>query len=392
MSLINRGPAPTTDASPVMGEVKDFKIKNCSYAGFPLKNNEYPDADYAHYRDRAINHNCKDGVYPMTPEEQQAERDYNWQMVAKFTKSIFTMNFTTFSWPVFYSEPRSFLERTADLFTFLAQKYIPMAVEATDPDERLLHLATGIAAGFHIYMACKKPWNPVLGETFIGEYQNGAKIYAEQTSHHPPISDFELFGPNGEWHCYGHCKFTIASGMREVDINQTGVFHLEFKDGAAYEWEFPMIQVWGIVYGDRIIGVKGPVVITDLKNNLKCRIETYPRKDTSKGITESKATTTFAFTFKADDTKETLRKKFNGDYCQKFFDGDKVYWDINTDIVPRPKPEAPEELLLPSDCRYRIDRSLLITKELDDADKGKVIVEESQRREEKMRVCIPLPQ
>lgn len=383
MSLISRGPAPTAETSPVMGEVLGKQIKNCSYADWERKVIECPDEDYAKYRDRAINHNGPYGVFPMTEQEQKEERDYNWAMVAKFTKSIFTMNFTQFSFPVFYSEPRSFLERTADLFTFLAQKYIPQANAATDSNERLLNIATGIAAGFHLYMACKKPWNPVLGETYVGTYENGAKIYGEQTSHHPPVSDFEIIGPNDEWYCHGHCKFTIASGMREVDINQTGIFHLKLKDGTEYQWEFPMIQVWGIVYGDRIIGIKGPVEIKEFKDGketgLVCKLDTSSKKNT-------------VITATITQNGSAVPAKLDGDYCKEIKQGDKVLWDIKQTIVKRPLGDANEDELLLSDCRFRIDRSLLIQKNLDEADKGKVIIEESQRREEKLRVCIPAPQ
>jgi len=34
----------------------------------------------------------------------------------------------------------------------------------------------------------EKPLNPILGETFEGHGQDGAKIYVEQISHHPPTS------------------------------------------------------------------------------------------------------------------------------------------------------------------------------------------------------------
>ena len=372
--LSARGPAPTKEGAQVMGVVLNKNVLNTSYTGFEYQNNIYKDEDYARERDRAINHNSRDGIYPMTPEEQADERAVNMALLKKFTKSILSMNLTNFSFPVSYSEPRSFLERTADIFNFLAAKYIDMAEDEKDNDKRLLYIATGIAAGFHLYMACKKPWNPVLGETYVGEYANGAIIYGEQTSHHPPISDFEIFGKDNRWKCTGHCQFSIASGIREFDILQNGVFHLTLSDGTEYEWEFPVIQVFGIIYGDRIIRVKGPVYIKDLTHNLKCKIECWPKKDAKTGLTEYSSSTTYASTFDGDDTREKARKEWDGDYAKEFKMGDEVLWNINRDIIPRPKVEPPQDLLLLSDSRYRLDRALLIRNEIAEADKAKVVI------------------
>jgi len=39
----------------------------------------------------------------------------------------------------------------------------------------------------------EKPFNPILGETYQG-FIDGCPIYAEQISHHPPISALLFFG------------------------------------------------------------------------------------------------------------------------------------------------------------------------------------------------------
>ena len=389
-SLLDRREAPTKDGAKVMGKPNGMSIKNTSYNCISPVSLPYKDDDYSYEIDRAVNHKCKDGVYPMTKEEQDAERAVSWGLVKKFTKNIFTLNFTNFSFPASYSEPKSFLERTADIFVFLAEKYIDQCAEEKDPDMKLLNIAAGIVAGFHIYMQAKKPWNPVLGETYVGKWESGARIYAEQTSHHPPISDWEIFGKDDSWHCHSHCSFTIDSGMREVDINQSGIFHLDFKDGNMYEWEFPVIQVYGIIYGDRIIRVKGPVIIRDMKNNLVCEVQIQPKKDKSKKIDTSVATTVYAFTYEADDYGKKERKVMRGDWTDKLtVDPDNtVLWDIKVDRVKRPIVTADREEMLPSDSRFRLDRAFLIQKSTEAADEAKTTIEESQRREEKLRVKI----
>ena len=42
----------------------------------------------------------------------------------------------------------------------------------------------------------KKPFNPLLGETWQAQQAGGGcQIFMEQLSHHPPISAFEMIGP-----------------------------------------------------------------------------------------------------------------------------------------------------------------------------------------------------
>ncbi len=54
-----------------------------------------------------------------------------------------------------------------------------------------------------------KPFNPILGETLEAAYESGAHIWAEQISHHPPVSAWELMDAHGKvvatWLCREAC-------------------------------------------------------------------------------------------------------------------------------------------------------------------------------------------
>ena len=53
-------------------------------------------------------------------------------------------------------------------------------------------------AGFHrAFERWAKPFNPILGETWQAGLADGSRICLEQISHHPPISAFQLAGPQG---------------------------------------------------------------------------------------------------------------------------------------------------------------------------------------------------
>ena len=393
MSLLTRKAAPIKEGTKPMATVEDRPIYNTSYVDLPIHHIAYDNDDYATERWKALNRWCEDGVMPMSKEEQEFEREVDWKMIKKFTKKVFSMDLTHFSFPVAYSEPRSFLERTADLFTFIAGSYADKAAEVTDPNDRLKFIAIGIAAGFHLYMQPKKPWNPVIGETYVAHWPSGAIIYGEQTSHHPPISNFEIFGKDNKWKCTATCNFTIDSGMIQVDVFQKGKFVLTFADGDSYEWEFPDVVVRGLVYGDRIVRVAGQFTIKNEQHGLECAIKLAPKKDKKLGIME------FAHTHLYGGIKEIKQKDkkafthiFSGDYCRKITYDGEVVWDIEKDTTKRPLQEVNEDELLLSDSRFRIDRAYIIDgKDLDlggVADIVKETIENAQRREEKLRITV----
>jgi len=383
--LISRGQAPIGTDSILIANVGELLIYNTSYTGVQPHFINFGECDYSTERGKAINKSNSDGVFPMSKEEQDFERSVSWSMVKQFTKKIFTMDWTHFSFPVAYSEPRSFLERTADLFTFLSNKYAYEAAASSDPNERLINITIGIIAGFYIYMQSKKPWNPMLGETYVAEWQNGTKIYGEQTSHHPPVSNFEIFSHDGSWKCHAQCNFVISSGMTEVNVFQKGKFTMVFHDGDQYEWEFPDICVRGILMGERVVRVQGKVKVFNPTHNLVAITKIAPKKDKKKGINSFSHTNIYGGIQKIGDPKYAYSTIIKGNYCQSIIVNDKIVWDINNDIAQRPKQDIDRDFLLNSDCRFRLDRAFLIENNTIYAEESKVVMEESQRREEKMR-------
>ena len=68
----------------------------------------------------------------------------------------------------------------------------------------------------------------------------------------------------------------------------------------------------------------------------------------------------------------------------QILNGEK-YWDITIDLSQKPLETIQDDELLPSDCRYRIDRGFLIQDDMESAEKSKKVMEEMQRREAKLR-------
>ena len=74
--------------------------------------------------------------------------------------------------------------------------YAPRLLEPTATKNYLERFKSVLAFGLSmspLYLNMEKPFNPILGETFQA-WINGCPAYAEQISHHPPISALYFVG------------------------------------------------------------------------------------------------------------------------------------------------------------------------------------------------------
>ena len=388
MTLLSLKAAPQNN--PKAKTIDGITIGSLSPVGIPRTELPFPDDDYSFERDRAKTKNTPEGLMPVPHAECKKEHKLSKKLLKKYASNVFQTK--ALSFPIAYSEPRSYLERAADLFSFLVTKYIDKAISEKSSKSKLAVIATGIIAGFHIDLNPKKVFNPYLGETFVGEWSNGTRIYAEQTSHHPPISDIQIFGPDGKWQCYAHADFEVDSGMNQVEVKQNGKFRLELKDGPIYEWCFPSVFLTGFIKGDKTIKIKSDLEVVDLTNNLICVVEMNPKKNSKYGIEDPIASTILGGV-KKNSKKLVIgpteyKHPITGDYCKEVLYCGKKLWDIDTDISERPLKTVSDDLLLLSDSRFRFDRVLLIQGKLEEADEAKIQLEEIQRKEEKHRTFI----
>lgn len=383
MSILERSSASIR--RPPVGELRGVPYYSICYTGFPLQELDAPDPDYSVDRTKALTRLCKDGVKPMTKEEQSFERDLNWKLIKAFTMSIFKMDVTRFSFPVGYSETRTFMERAADLFSFLVSDFLERAYATDSRPIRAALTAIGVIASFHLYLQAKKPWNPVIGETYIGRWASGPTMYAEQTSHHPPVTSVQIRTPTGHWKIDANFCFGIDQGIFQIDVLQKGRTTLQFSDGCTYEWEYPTIRAVGLLRGDRIVRVKGPFHLKDLTNRLEVKVKVAPKASKARGIVKPQATTVWGGVRAEGAPKDVFLAKITGDYAGVVcLDGVGV-WSLETDFAVRPCVKVDDDELLLSDCRFRIDRAMLIQGDMEAAEHAKGLLEELQRCDAKLR-------
>lgn len=177
--------------------------------------------------------------------------------------------------PACISYPMTYLQACCEDFSF--SQYLNMAAETNDPIRRLQFVTAFLIAGLHVVpvrVKNKPPLNPILGETYHAYKADGTEIWLEQTSHHPPVSHWEMIGPNGIYHFQGNGQVVAGlAGANTINGAKKGKNIITFRDGSRLEFTTPDMQIAGIMYGDRIINFIRNATIRDTTNKFVCEIQ-----------------------------------------------------------------------------------------------------------------------
>ena len=92
--------------------------------------------------------------------------------------------------PVLINEPISMLQKTCEMMTNVSILEQAANTQPSDSLKRLIYATIFTLVQFDLQKTRqRKPFNPMLGETFE-QVQENYRFVAEQVSHHPPISAF----------------------------------------------------------------------------------------------------------------------------------------------------------------------------------------------------------
>ncbi|XP_067891607.1 oxysterol-binding protein-related protein 6 isoform X3 [Heterodontus francisci] len=171
------------------------------------------------------------------------------------------------SMPVELNEPLNTLQHLCEELEY--SELLDKAAETDDPYDRMVMVATFAVSGYATtyYRATFKPFNPVLGETYecIRE-DKGFRFFAEQVSHHPPISACHceskkfVFWQDVRW----KNKFWGKS-MEILPIGRVNVILPKYGDH--FEWNKVTTCIHNILSGRRWIEHYGEITIRNTKNN-----------------------------------------------------------------------------------------------------------------------------
>lgn len=217
---------------------------------------------------------------PKEGEEPQGEiKDKEAEVIPEDNRSLILqlisknglskgMDLSKVTLPTFILEPRSLLEKLSD--TCVHPDIFQAIPKGATPEDRIRNVVRWYYAAYHKRpKGVKKPFNPILGETFSCQIMPNEGVNAtpityvsEQVSHHPPVSAFYAADEAKSIVMVGHfapkSKFL---GNSAASIGEGGfrIFLPEHNETYFITW--PVAYVRGVLMGTLLMELGGPVKI-----------------------------------------------------------------------------------------------------------------------------------
>lgn len=282
-------------------------------------------------------------------------------------------------------EPKSTLQRNIESWSYAPVYLKKASARDITPIERMKLVTSFSVAG--LILTCKqlKPFNPLIGETFEGEFPDGSKVYGEHIGHYPTLSRFLIIDKENDYRL--HCCFDLDAKTESfggiIKIIQKGNITVEFpKINQKLVYRMPLMKLENCrSEKERNAYVYDYLEIYDITNKLKGMIEFGYN---NKNITQFIGTIiNYAVDIKHISSKEELKhtekymtmyKKFveaskikkesilaknpepltyiHGCFTKDIYFDDQKIWDFASDEAFY---VVPSKHVLPSDTRYRED-------------------------------------
>lgn len=298
-------------------------------------------------------------------------RSTGWELIKEIGRKIISgdFNLTTVTIPIKVTVPISILQHICNSHINFPL-YLNLAALTNDPLQRLKLVIVACFSSWYKSSVFLKPLNPILGETYEMIWEDGSHEYVEQTSHHPPISHFIIYGPNNHYRYYGYMCFTSNAWINSFRLTNTGKREIEFKD-SSIEFNFGVDQ-----YSNTFIGVLrhecvGEMKFKDTKVGISSRFK-FGKVDQMSDYFEGSI----------EDAEGKVLSNFKGSYLSNITFDDVRYWDIRRNIDIEAYPVKKQ---LPSSSIYRDDSILLYERKLEEAQEAKNRLENLQRHDRKLR-------
>ena len=319
------------------------------------------------------------GVYCLNQEVVDKQIRIIKEVITQLTKCLWSGTAMSLSLPIRIFEPRSMLERYTDWFSF-ATDLLNKAGSCKDKIESFKYVIAFSLSALFRSSEQLKPLNPMLGETYECEWEDGSKFYLEHTCHTPPISHFyiksskNLFIVSGyiDMGMGGMMKAMFNNSMQMIPKGKITVYLPELKQTISFQ--FPKITMGGAIWGQRYVYWSDHMKFEDHENNLKAVIAFANARKELKG---KRIHDIYGKLFKYNYNSNELKKPFYNDYIPKNpfpsknddviseitgswleeikFDNN-IYFSIKDSVAPQ---IYPCEKVLDSDARYREDKQWL---------------------------------
>lgn len=306
--------------------------------------------------------------------------------------------------PVSANEPLSALQRLAEPFE--SANLLHAAASLSQPDkaaERLLHIAafavTNFASNRVKERAVRKPFNPMLGETYeLVRADLGFRFVSEKVVHRPVRMAWQADALDGGWSLSQSAQPTQKFWGKSAELNTEGrirlVLHNMREGGERFSWTLATAFLRNIIAGEKYIEPTASMTVVNESTGMKA-VATFK----AAGMFSGRSEDVTVQLFQAGST-DPLPLSLQGKWTQALSraDNNSVIWEAGP-LVPDANKNwgftafaaclnqlssGDKKLLPPTDSRLRPDQRALEEGDLDEAEALKARLEERQRARRKV--------
>lgn len=300
--------------------------------------------------------------------------------------------------PVTSNEPLTILQRYSEFFEY--SHLLNEAANAKEPQEAILLVsafAVSAVSNQRVRERCqRKPFNPLLGETFeLVREDLGFRLIAEKISHRPPIMAYQV--ESADWVIHLAAMPNQKFWGKSMEISDTGLMRITFKQsGAVYEFLQPSSFIRNLIAGEKYVEPQGSVTV-DCSDGFSSQIS-YLKAKGGGMFASNRSEEVVINIFDKDghacdmcgqgNWTEELKMLKDGSEVRTLWKVGKLaqstgkkgygfteYGASLNQITPVEKDRIP-----PTDSRYRPDQRNYENGNIDEAEKLKLELEERQRQ------------
>jgi len=302
------------------------------------------------------------------------------------------------SMPVAINEPLSALQNMAEALEY--SELLDAAAKSEDSIERLVQVscfAISTYAKFK-YRTSRKPFNPLLGETYeLVRPDKGFKFVAEKVLHHPNWT--ACYAQGRGWEYTATSSGAQKFWGRSFELIPEGISEVRIKDtDEVFTWTRPPSYVKNIMSGEKYVEHIGDLEVTNEETGERAVISF------KEGSSWGGASSRNKIEGRVYDAHDSVAVELGGKWDESVFrktgsKSSETLWQINDFPHDAPKyygfslfsmqlneltPDLKKEgALPPTDSRLRPDQRSFENGKSDEAEQQKQALEEKQRERRK---------
>ncbi|KAJ2754766.1 Oxysterol-binding protein 3, partial [Coemansia sp. BCRC 34490] len=197
--------------------------------------------------------------------------EVNVSLISILRKNV-GKDLSSIAMPLIMNEPINALQALCEELMY--GRLLQRADEMNDSLDRLMNVAAFAISTLSSkkHRAERKPFNPLLGETYeMVEPRSGFRFVSEKVSHHPPV--MACFADSPSYRFWQDSSGKSKFWGKSMEFIQTSNVHIELlKHGDHFTYCKPSALVRGLITGNRTVDYTGEMTITNQTTGDFCTV------------------------------------------------------------------------------------------------------------------------